>query len=189
MPTTPPPTSRGQFPAPRAERTPAFLEHDRAAARTEWKDAATLLASIRRPRRSRFAPPSITSVRKISISSLYPPLLVSDRGTPGNRLRRSPKTSCSMRGAKKSSRSAVALRKSRVTQPRYCDCELRSRRHAARQSLSRNAVLVMRLRAPRPEPLAYAANSPSHPRPAAGPNNCAMAICDSTSGSAQLRRS
>ena len=80
----------------------------------------------------------------------------------------SPKTSCSMRGAKKSSRSAVALRKSRVTQPRYCDCELRSRRHAARQSLSRNAVLVMRLRAPRPEPLAYAAaSSPSHPRPAA----------------------
>ncbi len=46
MPTTPPPTSRGLFPAPRAERTPAFLEHDRAAARTEWKDAATLLASI-----------------------------------------------------------------------------------------------------------------------------------------------
>jgi len=80
----------------------------------------------------------------------------------------SPKTSCSMRGAKKSSRSAVALRKSRVTQPRHCDCELRSRRHAARQSLSRNAVLVMRLRAPRPEPLAYAAaSSPSHPRPAA----------------------
>ena len=86
MPTTPPPTSRGLFPAPRAERTPAFLEHDRAAARTEWKDAATLLASIRRPRRSRFAPPSITSVRKISIPSPYSPLLVSNRGTPTVRL-------------------------------------------------------------------------------------------------------
>jgi len=31
-----------------------------------------------------------------------------------------------MREAKKSSRSAVALRKSQATQPRYCDCGLRA---------------------------------------------------------------
>ena len=36
--------------------------------------------SIRRPRRSRFAPSSITSVRNVSIPSRYPPLLVADRG-------------------------------------------------------------------------------------------------------------
>ncbi|MEN9634507.1 MAG: hypothetical protein RL077_2911, partial [Verrucomicrobiota bacterium] len=40
-----------------------------------------------RPRRSRFAPSSITSVRKISIPSPYSALLVSDRGTPTGRLR------------------------------------------------------------------------------------------------------
>ena len=64
------------------------------------------------------------SVQSFSIMAL--PAADVGRKDCSSGLRLSPCASASVREAKKSSRSAVAAKKSRAPQPGYCDCELRA---------------------------------------------------------------